>query len=1151
MPPKRPRRANSVTALFPGEVLKRQTLAGNLSAPWGWVGTEVVDETCITQQHRLVTCGLSERNSHSFCRNKYAPKVQKHDTASKSDSQQPPVHGELENDVIVISDDDEPACSKKICKNNPDCLNYLGQTLWENEDDAREKFNKLTRLGENPTFDSKEPDLPVGLKNLGATCYANASLQVWFRDLAFRRGVYLCEPSSKVSEERFKDSPIFQLQVTFAALQESTQSVFNPTKLVESLQLRTAEQQDAQEFSKLFMSHLDAEFKKQSIPSVQSLITDQFQGKQVYGTRCHNCHNQSERETDFLELEINFEKKSKLEDCIATLLKPETLSGDNQYLCAVCESLQDATRYTELRSLPPVLHFSLLRFVFDIATLERKKSKHAICFPVTLDMNKFLGKNVAKKNAAPNDPNCDDNVYELRGVLLHKGASAYHGHYEAQVFDPATQSWFQFNDETVTKVKTLGDKVRPGKNDIVIDLDDTEYEDEKPTAAGKKQRADARKRRRVEDSEEEEPSKQSAVNDIMSKDAYMLVYARKERHLRNSSPESGQRVNDASQLVPSPPRRAMDEVKALNAAHDEACEHFDDKEKLVSASFDETRRQVRDIYQSWSMSSAADQNYVVVSQQALEKWLSKHCMEATATELRRDLNSMFDNEQASDSSRIPSIEIPLDDILCEHLKLDHRKANNMKRISQKAFDAIARETNCIFQHQLSQDDVCADCVRESFREVLYQIDHPRLVNEFDQIPFPEGSDSLGVWISKPWLKDWRLVKPKMHVASQGDPGPDSPEYDIHVRCEHGGLTINSLHRRRLSSQAAELIKTLYPYWKPLSTELAPCEVCENILELEEGDRRELKKQVETEKSNLRDMFNNGLGGTTTFHIKIPCAFVPIAFVRTWRDWLLRPADNDRPNDLDNTSFFCEHQHLNFDPNHLNDWQDTCALIKRSEWDLLEQYYTAGPLIEVQKHDEGDSYTHDIPVCNECRYKRRSDWETTDITVQSRGKGESVPPQTATAASRPSGARQSKRLRQGKQQHWKVSISRTTTVKDIKVKLQHLNSVPTLYQQLFYGDVELTDNRATVESLGILANDTLHWCKESDSDSEDQPRKKRREEGNAFGGTLLGGCPPTSSPTEEDPPNEVKPEPTEKSCSACTFSNSLDSEQCTMCDTRFS
>jgi hypothetical protein len=44
-----------------------------------------------------------------------------------------------------------------------------------------------------------------------------------------------------------QESPIFQLQTTFAALQESRMKVFNPEKLVGSLQLRTNEQQDAQE----------------------------------------------------------------------------------------------------------------------------------------------------------------------------------------------------------------------------------------------------------------------------------------------------------------------------------------------------------------------------------------------------------------------------------------------------------------------------------------------------------------------------------------------------------------------------------------------------------------------------------------------------------------------------------------------------------------------------------------------------------------------------------------------------------------------------------------------------------------------------------------------------------------------------------------
>lgn len=70
--------------------------------------------------------------------------------------------------------------------------------------------------------------------------------QVWFQELAFRSGVYRCQLSPD-NKAKFKDSPIFQLQVTFTALQEGRLSVFNPIKLVESLRLRTSEQQDAQE----------------------------------------------------------------------------------------------------------------------------------------------------------------------------------------------------------------------------------------------------------------------------------------------------------------------------------------------------------------------------------------------------------------------------------------------------------------------------------------------------------------------------------------------------------------------------------------------------------------------------------------------------------------------------------------------------------------------------------------------------------------------------------------------------------------------------------------------------------------------------------------------------------------------------------------
>lgn len=136
MPPKRMRRASPAPAgLSAGERLKRTKLAGSHSySAWGWVGTEVTDALDITQEHLLATCGFSKNSPHPLCANKYAvcPKVEAPRRKSQK-AREPKAEGELEDDVIVISDDDAPSCSNKGCKSNPYCLNYLGQEKWENE----------------------------------------------------------------------------------------------------------------------------------------------------------------------------------------------------------------------------------------------------------------------------------------------------------------------------------------------------------------------------------------------------------------------------------------------------------------------------------------------------------------------------------------------------------------------------------------------------------------------------------------------------------------------------------------------------------------------------------------------------------------------------------------------------------------------------------------------------------------------------------------------------------------------------------------------------------------------------------------------------------------------------------------------------------
>ncbi|KAI5900286.1 uncharacterized protein SCHCODRAFT_02607525 [Schizophyllum commune H4-8] len=1334
MAPKRKRR-DEQKGLAPGQVLKRAKLLGNASSPWGWVGTDVLDATHITDEHRLAACGFNQ----PLCANKYAPeyrqmqkerqrRAKERKTREKRDSS--PAGGA--DEVIVISDTEEaqPDCSKKLCnKCNPNCLNYLGQDQWEDEDDAWEAFRKRVKLGDSPLDDARDPDLPVGLYNLGATCYANASLQVWFRDLAFRRGVYNCQPCGNESEDKFKQSPLFHLQVTFTALQESTQSVFNPNKLVESLQLRTSEQQDAQEFSKLFMTHLASEFNKQSIPSVRSLVADQFEGVQLYGTRCDTCKTQSERESTFLEIEVNFGNNSRLEDCVASSLQPEKLTGDNKYACSACNALRDATRYTKLRKLPPVLHFSLMRFVYDLKTYERKKSKSAIVFPTVLDMGRFVeGGGDASGSKAPAAANKESptatgkesHIYDLRGVLLHKGSSAYHGHYEAQVYDTERACWFQFNDEIVTKITTLQEK---NSKPIVVDV---EGEDEKP-----KKRPNVRKRRRVEDSEDEadllSPTATSKAQlsataaakaqlkstDITSKDAYMLIYARRETPAilqasggavvpqanggttvtrangstaamngQTAGAANGAQVNGtvgfaagdaatsasasvavgpkptiangnraptngdglsmngsaadtASSTALTPPARAMEAVAALNAKHSEECERYLAKESEVKSAFRELRRKVMDIYQSWSV-SRQDEPSVVVSSAALSEWLSTYSATAEVRRLKPIVKAMKEENRAAqradsvsgkvngmdgetkgtpakanggvvstsdtnadangtkvgtngntgieddgatssdamdvdakpsvngeaeskplDKGKQKAVDEPsddgdpneiihisiADDLLCEHGELHPSNSTSMKRIRKDAYDKIAAQTRCVFVPLLTPQDVCRQCVEVIFKDRLYQVEHPRLVSQFDDIAeVPEGQP--GYWISKPWVKDWRLTKPKMHRPDTGDPAPDSDEFKDHVLCEHGRLINNIANRRRISLEAGNLLQALFPGLQLLPASEEPCAICAVAIHSSKEGRLEARKKAEDEKARLKHMLDHALNGDTALLEDTPLAIVPSQFVRAWKMWLGRPTEYPRPPGIDNSSFFCEHDQLAFDPNVPADMDSKLAVIKRSDWEVLQTLYPCGPLIALEKEAKEKRYRHDIPVCVDCRQRRKSDWESTDITIRVGGPDKAKP----TTTKKTYGSRQSKRLRSVKEQgeRRKMSVTKQTSIMGLKIMIQSELSIPTICQRLFYQGKELDDNKATMESLGIFANDTIDLREEQEkdsfSDTEDgeHAAKRQRSEERGFGGTLLGAAVLPSSELPTPPPDM-------KSCPHCTFFNAREAEVCETCD----
>jgi hypothetical protein len=125
MPPKRKRAIPPrQEGLKQGEQLRRDKISGNARLDWSWVGTEVTDASKITVEHRLACCGFASGQS-SACSQSHVPTQSAAATTSTAG-----IEGDVE---IVVDGGALTLCNKKHCKNDPYCLNFLGQDKWKNE----------------------------------------------------------------------------------------------------------------------------------------------------------------------------------------------------------------------------------------------------------------------------------------------------------------------------------------------------------------------------------------------------------------------------------------------------------------------------------------------------------------------------------------------------------------------------------------------------------------------------------------------------------------------------------------------------------------------------------------------------------------------------------------------------------------------------------------------------------------------------------------------------------------------------------------------------------------------------------------------------------------------------------------------------------
>jgi ubiquitin carboxyl-terminal hydrolase 7 len=296
---------------------------------------------------------------------------------------------------------------------------------------------------------------PIGLKNLGNTCYLNAQLQCHFhiprvRQLIMEQPCTAWSESMETTEIQpsaiesnqapTQESATLQaLRHLFRDMHQSTFPVA-PTNLCSTLGINAFEQQDSQEFWKLLLPAI-------ALPS----LSDLYQGAYIdYIIALDGSNRERRREETFLDLSLEVQSSGSVDKALASLFgEPELLSvaQGNGWRPEKGADKVDAHKGSLLTAngLPSILQLHLKRFHYDWNTDATTKLNNPFEFPLELDMQS-LCKEDSQNKSGPLP------VYDLQSIVIHVGEYGA-GHYYAYVRPDVTgDHWYRFDDDQVVPV---------------------------------------------------------------------------------------------------------------------------------------------------------------------------------------------------------------------------------------------------------------------------------------------------------------------------------------------------------------------------------------------------------------------------------------------------------------------------------------------------------------------------------------------------------------------------------------------------------------------------------------------------------------------------------------------------------------------------
>uniref|UniRef100_A0A8C1H1Q2 Ubiquitin carboxyl-terminal hydrolase n=1 Tax=Cyprinus carpio TaxID=7962 RepID=A0A8C1H1Q2_CYPCA len=274
------------------------------------------------------------------------------------------------------------------------------EDIAENKASLKRTHTEVWSDSPNPHDRKRQDNCPVGLKNVGNTCWFSAVIQSLFNLLEFQRLVLHYSPPARMqdlprNQKEHRNLPFMQeLRCLFSLLVGSKRKYVDPSRAVEILKdaFKSSEsQQDVSEFTHKLLDWLedafqikaeeDREGEKPKNPMVdlfygRFLAVGVLEGKKFENTEMFGQY----------PLQVNGFKD--LHECLEAAM----IEGEIESLHSAENSAKSGQEHW-FTELPPVLTFELSRFEFNQTLGRPEKIHNKLEFPSMLYMDRYMDRN--------------------------------------------------------------------------------------------------------------------------------------------------------------------------------------------------------------------------------------------------------------------------------------------------------------------------------------------------------------------------------------------------------------------------------------------------------------------------------------------------------------------------------------------------------------------------------------------------------------------------------------------------------------------------------------------------------------------------------------------------------------------------------------